>query len=80
MLTRLSSKGQVVIPRQVREALGLKRGVRFDIHLDDGKIVLEPVIASPVEALHGKYAGADLLNDLEEEHRQEINGEAALRP
>jgi len=79
MLAKLSSKGQVVIPRPVREALGLKQGVRFDVRLDEGKIILEPLIVSSVEALYAKYAGADFLADLEQEHRQEVKDDAAIR-
>lgn len=79
MLAKLSSKGQVVIPRPVREALGLKQGVRFDVRLDEGKIILEPLIVSPVAVLYAKYAGADFLADLEQEHRQEVEDDVAIR-
>jgi len=40
---------------------------------------LEPVATSPLDALYGKYAGADLIADLEAEHQQEIRDEAADR-
>jgi AbrB family looped-hinge helix DNA binding protein len=79
MQTRLSSKGQVVIPKPVREALALHGGVEFDVRLEGNKIILEPLTGSPVDALYAKYAGVDLLGDLEEEHRQELSDDAALR-
>jgi antitoxin PrlF len=79
MLARLSSKGQLVIPKPIRQALGLRTGTQFHIRLDRGRIILEPVTTSPVEALYGKYADADFLAELEAEHRQEIEDEAALR-
>jgi antitoxin PrlF len=79
MLVRLSSKGQLVIPKTVREALGLGPGAQFRVWLREGKIVLEPVATSPLDALYGKYAGADLIADLEAEHQQEIRDEAADR-
>jgi AbrB family looped-hinge helix DNA binding protein len=79
MLVRLSSKGQLVIPKPIRDALRLRTGTRFDVQLDEGKIILEPVATSAVEALYGKYTGADLLADLENEHRHEVANEAALR-
>ncbi|HUX76056.1 MAG TPA: AbrB/MazE/SpoVT family DNA-binding domain-containing protein [Anaerolineae bacterium] len=79
MLVKLSSKGQLVIPKPIREALGLRRGTRFHVQVDRGRIILEPQTASPADALYGKYADADFLTELEEEHQQEIRDEAALR-
>ena len=80
MLAKLSSKGQLVIPKPVRESLGLQRGTQFHVRLEAGRIVLEPVGPSSGEALYGKYADVDFLTVLEEEHRQEIGDEDALRP
>jgi len=78
MLARLSSKGQLVIPKALRQALGLRPGARFEVHFKDGKIILEPVPSSPVERLYAKYPHSRLLSDLEEEHRQELTDEASV--
>jgi AbrB family looped-hinge helix DNA binding protein len=80
MLAELSSKGQLVIPKPVRESLGLEQGTQLHLRLEAGKIILEPFGPSPAEALYGKYADADFLSALEEEHREEIRNETALRP
>lgn len=80
MLTRLSSKGQLIIPRAVRQALGLRAGTQFHIRLTEGKILLEPITPSPIAALYGKYPDADFLAELEAEHRQEMMDEEAIRP
>lgn len=72
MLARLSSKGQLVIPRAVRKALGLQAGTQFHVRLTEGKIILEPIISCPIAALYGRYPDADFLTDLEAEHRREI--------
>ena len=78
MLTRLSSRGQLVIPGSVRKALGLRAGTRFYLRIEEGKIVLEPIQTSPVDILYGKYRDADFIVDLEAEHRQEIMEENAV--
>ena len=41
-LTRLSSKGQVVIPRAVREAMQLKVGTEFVVRQEGVSVILEP--------------------------------------
>jgi len=80
MLARLSSKGQLVIPKPIRDALGLRAGTRFHIQLKEGKIILEPVVPSRIAALYGRYADTDLLADLEAEHQREVQNEAAVHP
>lgn len=79
MLVTLSSKGQLVIPKAVRQALGLRPGARFHVRLAEGKILLEPAGPGPIAALYGKYADADFLAQLETEHRQEMERDRALR-
>lgn len=39
----ISSKGQVVIPAELRGRLGLKKGVRAMCSEEDGRIVLTPI-------------------------------------
>lgn len=75
MLLRLSSKGQLVIPRSMRESLRLKNGDQFHARIVGRKIILEPVTKELIRRLYGKYAGVNMLNDLEEEHRREIENE-----
>ncbi|NBD35762.1 MAG: AbrB/MazE/SpoVT family DNA-binding domain-containing protein [Chloroflexi bacterium] len=83
MSVKLSSKGQLVIPKSIRETLGLKKGTRFYVQIVEGRIILEPEAkkeaTSPIDVLYGKYADTDLLADLEEEHRQELQNDTPLR-
>ena len=37
----MSSKGQVVIPKELREKLGIRPGNRLRIYDQDGKIIIE---------------------------------------
>lgn len=41
--TRLSQKGQVVIPQRIREQLGWNSGVEFAVELVEGGITLRPI-------------------------------------
>ena len=41
--TRMSSKGQVVIPENVRKRLGLKAGSEFVVVAGDDAVILKPV-------------------------------------
>jgi AbrB family looped-hinge helix DNA binding protein len=76
MSVRLSTKGQLVIPKEIRDALGLRAGDRFNIRIENhNTLVLEPIRESGAEALYGKFAGEDLLTALETEHREELNRE-----
>jgi AbrB family looped-hinge helix DNA binding protein len=78
MLLRLSSKGQLVLPKKIREKLHLKSGDQFQARILDGKIVLEPLKKDAIGRLHGILAGIDLLQELEEEHRREIEHDRDL--
>ncbi|MFC2162391.1 AbrB/MazE/SpoVT family DNA-binding domain-containing protein [Candidatus Altiarchaeota archaeon] len=47
-MTKLSSKGQIVIPQSVRNSLGISPGTRFIVFEKDGNIVLKKIdISTP---------------------------------
>jgi AbrB family looped-hinge helix DNA binding protein len=67
MATTVTSKGQVTIPKPVRDRLGIEPGSRVDFELaPDGRVVLVkvagPIPASPFERLRGT-ATAGLTTD-----------------
>ena len=77
MVTTLSSKGQLVIPRSIRQAMSLKPGTKFVIEMAHEQIILKPLpethdVDSTIEALYGKFADDDLLTLLENERKWEI--------
>lgn len=53
----LSSKYQVVIPKEVRETIGLKAGASFEIITYSNRIELVPI--KPMKKLKGVLKGID---------------------
>jgi AbrB family looped-hinge helix DNA binding protein len=73
--TRVTSKGQVVIPKQVREQLRWASGTQLAVEIVDGAVRLTPFEAEDsIDTLYGclKDLPRDPLADLEAEHRAEI--------
>ena len=71
--TRLTSKGQVVIPKPIREELRWLSGTEIT---GDGAVRLTPLKAeNPIDVLYGclKDLPRNPLADLEAEHQAEID-------
>ncbi len=75
-VAKLSSKGQVVLPKEVREALGLGPGTTLRVTVQDRRIILDPLTTPVIDRLYAKFAGEDLLRALEAEHQEELLREA----
>jgi AbrB family looped-hinge helix DNA binding protein len=74
--TRLTSKGQVVIPKLVRDRLKWRSGLRLLVETaNDGAVVLRPQISDRltlIDELSGCLTEGDALSALEAEHRIEV--------
>ena len=71
--TRLSSKGQVVIPSKIRRQLGIKEGTYLQIAVDEvnKRLILTPVTREYVHSLRGKYKGKGLMKSLMADKKRE---------
>ena len=76
--TTVSSKGQVVIPRHLREKHRLTSGMRLQVSETDGGLVLSPIKGGRRPAgqagwrsLRGCAKGTDALKEHLAEHRRE---------
>jgi AbrB family looped-hinge helix DNA binding protein len=75
-IARVTGKGQVVLPKPVREQLRWVSGTQLAVEiLDEGAVRLTPLAAEdPIDLLYGclKDLPGDPVADLEAEHRTEI--------
>ena len=70
-ITTVSTKGQFVIPSEMRASLGIQPGTRISVTQDGSLIVLEPVSEDLVDKTRGLFAGGpSLADDLKRERRR----------
>jgi AbrB family looped-hinge helix DNA binding protein len=79
MRTKISTKGQVVLPSRIRRKLGLQPGDPLDAELEGDRIILIPrrskrgtarIIKDPVTGLPVLTAGADASRLTSEQVRE----------
>ena len=79
-VTQISTKGQVLIPRQLRKKFGFKPGGKVHLTEEEGRLVLTPVPPDPIAAATGFLKGTfSLTRDLQREHREEARRERHAR-
>jgi AbrB family looped-hinge helix DNA binding protein len=68
MVTKISTKGQIVLPGPLRRKLALRAGDQLDAKVEDGRIILTPrerhskeaeIVYDPVTGLAALDAGRD---------------------
>ena len=80
---KTSSKGQVVIPIEIREKLGIKPGQMVNMTLEGERAIITPLPEDPIKALRGSLKDKPsltkaLLEDRKEERRREEKISAGL--
>lgn len=81
MVVKLSSKGQLVIPKAIRLSLRLRAGDGLRVSRVGRRIILEPV-PDPglIDRLTGRFREADLVASLEADHAREVKRDRRVRP
>ncbi|MDZ4145237.1 MAG: AbrB/MazE/SpoVT family DNA-binding domain-containing protein [Burkholderiales bacterium] len=69
----LAERGQVVIPKEARDALGLKAGSKLQIRIDGNRLVIEKKVALDLSRWVGKAVDDGLTRD---EALAELRGRA----
>jgi len=68
----ISSKGQLVIPAELRRELRIGRGMRVRFKRIRGGIAIHPQYGDHIRRYHGIFAGLGLPPDIEREPDKEI--------
>ena len=76
MQTTVSARGLTVIPRPIREALGITPATRLEWQVKDGVILIFPIPSDPVQASVGILKGRgptteELLAERKEQRRKD---------
>jgi AbrB family looped-hinge helix DNA binding protein len=61
--TQMSSKGQIVIPSELRDELKLKPGTKVAIQREGNTLILRPVTPEFIDSLMGSTKGAGKLRE-----------------
>lgn len=80
-IVNISPKGQILIPKRIREKYGVKPGGKVQIFEGTEGIVIKPAPEDPISAACGFLKGDfSLTDDLMKEHRREQEREKEDRP
>ncbi|MCX7855310.1 MAG: AbrB/MazE/SpoVT family DNA-binding domain-containing protein [Anaerolineae bacterium] len=80
-IVTLSSKGQIVLPREVREALGVQKGDRFTVTLEGEQVILTRLPSQTRgdwRRWRGCLAGSGALQEHATEHADEVQQDERL--
>ena len=69
---RLSSRGQLALPKEVRDQLGLGEGVCLAVRVEGDEVILRKAVTGHWREWEGHFKGSDLLGDLARNRRKEL--------
>jgi AbrB family looped-hinge helix DNA binding protein len=78
-ITKLSTKGQVVLPKEIRDTLGICSGTELEVEVRDGVVLLRPIRVTTVDDLLGMLQWAGPAKTLEEMEEAIASGVAEQR-
>lgn len=75
MEVTVAERGQITLPKAVRDALGLTKGTTLKVELDGGRIVLRKDVSEALRKVRGKFKLVDEIESTDEAMRS-IRGRA----
>lgn len=79
MEATVAERGQITLPKAVRDALGLTKGSKLKVELEDGSIVLRKDVSAALAQLRGRFKLAEGFTSTDEALRA-IRGRAPGDP
>lgn len=79
MEATVAERGQITLPKAVRDALGLSKGTKLKVELDGGRIILRKEVDDALSRLRGRFKLADGFASTDEAMRA-IRGHAPGDP
>ena len=71
--TFIGKRYTLVIPKSVREEIGLKEGQRVLVRVEAGKIIIEPLPSNPYQVLE------EIIGEPYDEAKEEVKAEKWLK-
>ena len=69
---RVSSRGQIALPKAVRDQLGLTEGMRLTVKVEGEEVILRKAPEGNWRQWDGRFRGSNLLADLAAERGREL--------
>ena len=79
MEATVAERGQITLPKAVRDALGLTKGTTLKIELDGGRIILRKDVSKALREARGKFKLVDGYTSTDDAMRA-IRGRAPNDP
>ena len=75
----VAERGQITLPKAVREALGLVKGTTLNVEIDGGRIILRKDVSDALKRARGRFKLASEFKDTDDAMRA-IRGRAPGDP
>ncbi len=69
----VAERGQITLPKAVRDALGLTKGTTLKVELDGGRIILRKDVSEALRKVRGRFKLVDGLRTTDEAMRTQRN-------
>ena len=66
MEVTVAERGQITLPKQVRDALGLTKGSTLKVELEEGRIILRKDVGEALRKVRGRFKLVDGLTSTDE--------------